>query len=75
MYEVLLFIGIENCRTGPKIDEREEKGESGWQVSSAAVLHKEFYLSPQRRARCGVSIVPHPRTYLVLSVKTRVQLL
>lgn len=75
MYEVLLFIGIENGHTEPKIDERKEQGESGWQVSSEAVLHKEFYLSHQKREHSGVSSVPHPWAYLVLSVKTRVQLL
>lgn len=49
---------------------REEKGENGWQVSSEAMLCKEFHpLSHQKRARCGISTIPHPWTSLVLSVK------
>lgn len=44
-------------------------------LSSEAVLYKEFYLSHQKRECCGVSTIPHAWTYLVLSVKARVQLL
>lgn len=63
---MLLFIRIENWHSQPKIDERQEKGESGCQVSSAAVLYKDFYLFHQKGERCDVSAIPHPWTYIML---------
>lgn len=49
-HKMFLFIRIENCCAQPKIDERQEEGESGQQVSSAAVLYKDFTSSIRRES-------------------------